>query len=62
MSPDAEYGYERAHEPHVHASVWPKVLELAPLLTGGTKVLKVGCGTGFHSAWLANRGRTVGRT
>jgi 2-polyprenyl-6-hydroxyphenyl methylase/3-demethylubiquinone-9 3-methyltransferase len=61
MSAYVEYGYTDAGQPYSHSYVWPKVLELCPPLGPGTRVLDVGCGSGFNAAQLAERGcRVVG--
>ncbi|MEJ7812473.1 MAG: class I SAM-dependent methyltransferase [Gemmatimonadaceae bacterium] len=36
-----------------------EVLRRAPLAIGGRDVLEIGCGTGKHTAWLAEHARTV---
>jgi SAM-dependent methyltransferase len=56
MSAYVEYGYADASQPYSHSYVWPKVLELCTPLGSDTRVLDVGCGSGFNAAQLADRG------
>jgi 2-polyprenyl-6-hydroxyphenyl methylase/3-demethylubiquinone-9 3-methyltransferase len=59
MTAYVEYGYTDAAETHSHSYVWPKLLELCPPLGPHTRVLDVGCGSGFNAAKLAERGCQV---
>lgn len=56
MSGYKEFGYTNAGETHSHSYVWPKVLELCPPLGRGTRVLDVGCGSGFNASKFIERG------
>jgi 2-polyprenyl-3-methyl-5-hydroxy-6-metoxy-1,4-benzoquinol methylase len=56
MTTYTEYGYKTADEPFSHSYVWPTVLEFCPPLTPSTRVLDVGCGSGFNAAQLIERG------